>query len=55
MHVRPGSFPVEATVAVDRKGQLERKTAFYVRIGNSTREITDPIQRQRYLAGRWPG
>jgi len=53
VHVRPSTFPVEAQVVVDRKGQFERKTAFFVRLANGTREITDPAERQRYIAGRW--
>jgi len=36
--------------------QLVKKTAFYIRIGNGTREITDQIERQKYIASRWgPG
>lgn len=53
VHVRPSAFPVEAEVVVDRKGQFERKTAFYVRLANGTREIDDPLERERYIAGRW--
>jgi hypothetical protein len=53
VHVRPSAFPVEAEVVVDRKGQFERKTAFYVRLANGTREIGDPVERQRYIAARW--
>ncbi len=53
VHVRPSSFPVDATVTVDKKGQLEKKTAFYVRLANGTREVTDPAERQKYIAGRW--
>jgi type I restriction enzyme R subunit len=53
VHVPPSSFPVEATVKVDKAGQLVTKTAFYVRIGNGTREISDPDEKQRYLASRW--
>lgn len=30
------------------------KTAFYVRIGNGTREI-DGAERHKYLGGRWGG
>ena len=37
----------------DRKGQFEHKTAFYVRLANGTREIDDPMERERYIAGRW--
>ena len=53
VHVPPSRFPVEATVAVDKGGQVTRRTAFYVRIGNGTREITDLAERQRYVASRW--
>ena len=55
VHVPPSGFPVEATVTVDKKGQILTKTAFYFRIGNGTREITDPVERQRYIASRWGG
>lgn len=53
VHVRPSAFPVDAKVVVDRKGQFERKTAFYVRLANGTHEIGDPVERQRYIASRW--
>jgi type I restriction enzyme, R subunit len=53
VHVPPSSFPVDAHVVLERKGQLQRKTAFFVRIGNGTREITDTRERQRYIAQRW--
>jgi type I restriction enzyme R subunit len=53
VHVPPSSFPVDATVVVDKAGQLQKKTAFYVRIGNGTREITSPDERQKYIASRW--
>ena len=43
---------LEAKV-VDRKGQFERKIAFYVRLANGTRELDDPVERQRHIAGRW--
>ncbi len=54
VHVRPSAFPVEAkiTVAGD-KGQLQKKTAFFVRLANGTREIADPTERQKYILGRW--
>jgi hypothetical protein len=44
---------VEAKLVVDRKGQLERKTAFSVRLANGTREIGDPVECQRSIAARW--
>jgi type I restriction enzyme, R subunit len=53
VHVPPSTFPVEAQVVVDQRGQLARKTAFYVRVGNATREIRDATERQRYVQQRW--
>jgi type I restriction enzyme, R subunit len=53
VHVPPSSFPVDANVVIDKGGQMERKTAFYVRIGNGTREIAAAEERQKYIAGRW--
>ena len=53
VHVRPSAFPVDATVTIDKSGQLEKKTAFYVRLANGTREIADPSERQKYIASRW--
>ncbi|MDQ1666842.1 MAG: type restriction enzyme subunit [Actinomycetota bacterium] len=53
VHTPPSNFPVEATVKVDKGGQAVTKTAFYIRIGNGTREITDPAERQKYIASRW--
>jgi len=53
VHAQPSGFPVDANVKVEKAGQVVKKSAFYVRIGNGTREITDPDQRQKYVAGRW--
>ncbi|MDQ6783607.1 MAG: DEAD/DEAH box helicase family protein [Actinomycetota bacterium] len=53
IHVTPSGFPVDATVTVDKKGQMEKRTTFYVRLANGTREIADPGERQKYIAGRW--
>lgn len=53
VHVRPCGFPVDASIVVDKKGSPEKKKAFFVRINNGTREITDPGERQKYLAMRW--
>ena len=53
VHVRPSRFPVEAKVTVDNQGQFQRKSAFYVRLNNGTREIADPTERQKYIVGRW--
>lgn len=54
VHVRPSAFPVEATVTVDVKGQFERKTSFFVRIGNATRSL-EADEREKYVLGRWTG
>jgi hypothetical protein len=32
---------------------MSKTTAFYVRIGNLTREITELEQRQKYVSSRW--
>ncbi len=53
VHVPPSGFPVDAHVVRDQGGQLHKVTAFYVRIGNGTRAISDPAERQKYLAYRW--
>lgn len=54
VHVRPSGFPVEAKVTVvDKQGQQSKKTAFYVRVANSTRELNDE-QKAKYVPQRWP-
>ena len=53
VHVPPSTFPVDAKVVVEKKGQMETRTAFYVRIVNGTREITDTGERQKFIANRW--
>ena len=53
VHVKPSGVPVDATVTVvDKQGQHNRKTAFYVRVGNGTKELDD-TERAKYSAGRW--
>ena len=52
VHVRPSGFPVDATVTVDTKGQMEKRTAFYVRVGNGTKELDD-AQKAKYVSQRW--
>ena len=54
VHVRPPPVPMEPAVTVQAKGQLVKKTAFYVRSGNSTRELGD-TEQEKYILGRWPG
>lgn len=53
VHVPPSSFPVDAEVKVDKDGGAKQRMAFYVRIGNGTREITDPDEKARHIAMRW--
>ncbi len=54
VHVKPSSFPVEATVVeVDKNGQHIKKKTFYGRFGNGTRPITDPKERERYQVQVW--
>jgi type I restriction enzyme R subunit len=54
-HVKPSGVPVDATVTVvDKQGQHSKKTAFYVRVGNGTKELDD-TEKAKYVAGRWGG
>jgi type I restriction enzyme R subunit len=53
VHVAPSGFPVDAEVTVDRKGQLEKKTAFYVRVANGTKDLEE-TERQKYVTAHWP-
>lgn len=53
VHVKPSSFPVEATVTVVKDGQHLKKTAFYVRLNNKTHEFTKEDEKQKYIAQRW--
>lgn len=45
---------MDATVLVDRKGQLVKDTAFFVRVGNATKKLNE-VEREKYLGTRWPG
>ena len=53
VHVRPSGFAVDAEVTEDKKGQLQKKTAFYIRLNNGTVEL-DEAEKQKYVATRWP-
>ncbi len=52
VHVKPSAIPVDAEVRVDKDGRVERKTAFYVRVLNGTRELTGD-ERTKYILSRW--
>jgi len=54
VHVRPSAVPVDATVTVDVKGQLVKKTAFYVRAGSSTLAL-DAAEKDKHIRDTWPG
>lgn len=51
-HVLPSPLPVDATVTVEKQGQLEKKIAFYVRVNNRTIELPD-AEKQKYMVTRW--
>ncbi|MBV9731065.1 MAG: ATP-binding protein [Pseudonocardiales bacterium] len=53
VHVHPSDFPVDAKVTVDKNSQMIKKTAFYVRTSNATREL-DEAEKAKYILGRWP-
>jgi hypothetical protein len=53
VHVEPSGHPVDATVHVQSGAQVDKRTAFYVRINNGTRAINDDIQREKDMASRW--
>jgi type I restriction enzyme R subunit len=52
VHVRASPFPVPATITVDVKGQMEQKTAFFVRVANGTKAL-EGAEQEKYVAGRW--
>ncbi len=54
VHVKPSGFPVDAEVTVNKKGQLQKKTAFYIRLNNGTRDL-DEQEKQKYIGSRWSG
>lgn len=53
VHVHASGFPVDAKVTVDKDGRMIKKTAFFVRASNSTRELDD-TEKAKYILGRWP-
>ncbi len=53
VHVPPSASPWTRRSRSTRAGQMIKKTAFYVRIGNGTREISDAAERAKYVAARW--
>jgi hypothetical protein len=40
-------------VTVDKKGLLEKKIAYYIRLNNGTLEL-DEQEKLKYIATRWP-
>lgn len=53
IHVKPSSFPVEATVIVVKEGQHLKKTAFHVRLNNKTHDFLDDDEKLKFIARRW--
>ena len=53
VQVPPSATPVDAMVTVDVKGKLVKKTVFYVRIGNTTREA-DEDEKAKHILNHWP-
>ena len=53
IHVKPSGFPVDSEVTIDKKGQLMKKVAFYIRLNNGTVEL-DEAEKQKYTSTRWP-
>ncbi len=53
VQVPPSATPVDATVTVDVKGKLVKKTVFYMRIGNTTREANE-AEKAKHILNHWP-
>jgi len=54
VHVDPCGHPVRAQVRkADKHGNQSRHEAFFVRLANGTREITDEVEIERYIHQRW--
>jgi type I restriction enzyme R subunit len=55
VHVQPSAVPVMAEITVvDKHDQHQKKTAFFVRVGNGTKELDDDDERGKYIKTRWP-
>lgn len=44
---------VDARVNVQADGQTTKKTAFYVRVANGTKELGE-AEKAKFVSGRWP-
>lgn len=53
VHVHASGFPIDTRITVDENGQMIKKTSFFVRAGNATRELDDE-EKAKYILGRWP-
>ncbi len=54
VHVEACGHPVRAQIRkADKHGNQSRHDAFFVRLANGTREITDETEVQRYIQQRW--
>lgn len=54
LHVEHSGHPVLAKMTVvDSKGRHSIREAFFVRLNNATKEISDEREIQKYIAQRW--
>ena len=54
VHVDPSAHPTRAAITkLDSHGNHSKQEAFFVRLANGTREITDDREVQRYIRQRW--
>jgi type I restriction enzyme R subunit len=54
VHVEPSGHPVHAEVTkVDQSGSHSKQTAFFIRLANGTKEISNEREIQRYIAQHW--
>jgi hypothetical protein len=55
VHVKPSGHPVESSITIEKKGQPEKKTSFFMRLNGQSREADTDEQKQLYVAQRWGG
>jgi type I restriction enzyme, R subunit len=53
VQVPPSATPVDATVTVEVQGKMIKKTVFYIRIGNTTREAGED-EKAKHILNHWP-
>jgi hypothetical protein len=53
VHVKPPGSRSTPRWPWTRRGQLEKRTAFYIRLNNGTVELNEQ-EKPKYIATRWP-